>query len=251
MQLVISIAGVCPLWKEPSYKHEMTSQLLFGEQAGLLEETELFSKVKCMYDGYEGWCLNNQLVKLEDPDLLQLKGYVNKSFGTAFLNNSIVHLPVGTPVYENFETNSFSVHYAHHNFITADATHATNEHAEVAALEFLNAPYIWGGKTNFGTDCSGFVQQTFKLLGIQLPRDAYQQVQFGETVDFLQQAKPGNLAFFDNEAGEIIHVGMLLSHVNIIHASGYVKIDDIDNFGITNSITGKRTHKLRIIKRYF
>ena len=108
-----------------------------------------------------------------------------------------------------------------------------------------------GGKSSYGIDCSGLTQQIMKLMGITLPRDAYQQVTKGETVDFLQAAYSGDLAFFDNEAGEIIHVGMLLDNNTIIHASGYVKIDAIDNFGITNSITGKRSHRLRIIKRFF
>ena len=116
---------------------------------------------------------------------------------------------------------------------------------------FLNSPYLWGGKSSFGVDCSGFTQQVFKLMGIGLPRDAYQQVSTGETVDFLQLACCGDLAFFDNENGDITHVGILLSSNSIIHASGYVRIDTIDHLGIINILTGKRTHNLRIIKRMF
>ena len=114
---------------------------------------------------------------------------------------------------------------------------------------FLGTAYLWGGKSIFGVDCSGFVQQLYKLFGIFLPRDAYQQAEVGELVGFLQEAKLGDLAFFDNDEGRITHVGMLLSDRLIMHASGNVRIDPIDHAGIIHRITGKRTHHLRLIKR--
>jgi cell wall-associated NlpC family hydrolase len=119
------------------------------------------------------------------------------------------------------------------------------------AFLFLNTAYLWGGKSVFGTDCSGFTQTVFKTVGIALLRDAYQQATQGETVDFLQEVHTGDLAFFDNAEGRITHVGILINDHEIIHASGKVRVDSIDNQGIINVDTGLRTHNLRIIKRYF
>jgi len=120
---------------------------------------------------------------------------------------------------------------------------------EMANL-FLDAPYLWGGKTPFGVDCSGLTQTVFKTCGIPLKRDASQQVHQGETIDFIGDIKPGDLAFFDNANGDIIHVGIIMKHQKIMHASGKVRIDTLDHNGIFNKELGDYTHKLRIVKRY-
>ena len=117
------------------------------------------------------------------------------------------------------------------------------------ALGFLNAPYLWGGRSFFGIDCSGFTQIIYKINGIKLPRDAYQQVEYGEALDFVEEAKGGDLAFFENENGDIIHVGIMLDDQKIIHAHGKVRIDELDSVGVFNKEQNKHTHKLRIIKR--
>lgn len=118
------------------------------------------------------------------------------------------------------------------------------------AMKFLDVPYLWGGRSNCGIDCSGFSQRVFRDCGISLPRDAYQQAELGEVVGFLQEAVCGDLAFFDNEEGRITHVGIMLASDSIIHAAGKVRIDPIDQFGIIQRESGTRTHKLRIIKRH-
>ena len=119
------------------------------------------------------------------------------------------------------------------------------------AYKFLNTSYLWGGKSVFGIDCSGFTQMTYKFLNKHLPRNAWQQAEQGEVVNFLQQAHCGDLAFFDNVEGRITHVGIILNQHEIIHSSGKVRIDKIDNQGIVNAESNQQSHKLRIIKRYF
>jgi cell wall-associated NlpC family hydrolase len=116
-------------------------------------------------------------------------------------------------------------------------------------LLYENVPYLWGGKSSFGIDCSGFVQQVFKLFGKHLLRDTYQQATQGESIGFLQEVQCGDLAFFDNAEGRIVHVGILLNSETIIHASGNVRVDTMDSYGIINRNTGMRTHQLRVIKR--
>jgi len=114
---------------------------------------------------------------------------------------------------------------------------------------FLKAPYVWGGKHIFGIDCSGLMQTLFGLVGVQLPRDAKQQIALGEPVDFVTQARPGDLAFFDNADGAIVHVGVMMDDGLLLHASGEVRLDPLDHHGIFNRERQKYSHKLRLIKR--
>jgi cell wall-associated NlpC family hydrolase len=123
---------------------------------------------------------------------------------------------------------------------------------QVMAMQYLHAPYLWGGRTVMGIDCSGLTQMVYKLCGVPLRRDASQQVQEGVLVDFLEQARCGDLAFFHNEEDKITHVGMLLDNQTIIHATevaGRVVIDRIDAGGIISILMKKITHSLRVIKR--
>jgi cell wall-associated NlpC family hydrolase len=117
------------------------------------------------------------------------------------------------------------------------------------AYMYLNAPYLWGGKSVFGIDCSGFTQMVYKLNGYKLLRDAAQQASQGEVLSFIEESEPGDLAFFDNEEGKIIHVGIMLENNYIIHASGKVRIDRLDHLGIYNAELNRHTHRLRVIKK--
>lgn len=108
---------------------------------------------------------------------------------------------------------------------------------------------MWGGKTPFGIDCSGFTQMVYKINGYKLQRDATQQAAQGDTLSFIEECEPGDLAFFDNQEGKITHVGIVLQNHNIIHAHGCVRIDHLDHTGIFNSQLQKHTHKLRVLKK--
>jgi len=117
------------------------------------------------------------------------------------------------------------------------------------AMVFRNAPYLWGGRSPFGIDCSGLTQVLYKMVGLNIKRDAYQQAEQGQTLSFVEESDVGDLAFFDNDEGQIIHVGMLLGGNSILHASGKVRVDKLDHQGIFNVDTGRYSHKLRLIRR--
>ena len=117
------------------------------------------------------------------------------------------------------------------------------------AMQFLNAPYLWGGRSLFGIDCSGLVQMAYKLKNIRLKRDASQQAEQGEAVASLEEAEPGDLAFFENEVGRICHVGILIDRQKILHCSGRVRNDLIDQQGIFHNDLHEYTHKLKMIRR--
>ena len=132
--------------------------------------------------------------------------------------------------------------------LPANTTFDSTKITQVARF-FLNTPYLWGGRNALGIDCSGFVQMIYSIFGIQLPRDASQQVNHGRVVDFLTEVKAGDLAFFENADRRIVHVGLMLDSENIMHASGRVKINKIDAQGILSEIDGTHSHQLRVIKR--
>lgn len=252
MQYGISTLAIIPLRAEASERSEMVSQLLFGETYQVLEWQEKWVKIVTAFDEYEGWISRVQVSLLNYEDYLTLQ--TSKPIFTTQLvtiankqtDNSLLYLPAGStlPFYENgsswIENEVFGV-----NHVGEIETELT-----ATAKSYLNTPYLWGGRTHFGIDCSGFTQNVFKQHGIQIKRDASQQAEQGSVVDFLPAAQAGDLAFFDNEEGRIVHVGIMLNHEQIIHASGRVKIDRIDGQGIYSDELKKHTHKLRIIKRY-
>jgi gamma-D-glutamyl-L-lysine dipeptidyl-peptidase len=251
MPFIVSIAAVCPIRKEPSHRSEMVSQLLAGEVAELISSTGDFVSIKTLYDQYEGWCQRNQLIFCEtismpDQSLLS-KGHSN----ILYVDDQPMYISAGTPLHLFLQNTVHNYSISYKGDIWDPATAVFNSGTMQTITDwYSNVPYLWGGRSVFGIDCSGFSQQVYRYFGIQLPRDAYQQAALGESVGFLQEVQCGDLAFFDNAEGRITHVGIMLSPDRIIHASGQVRTDAIDNMGIIHSKTGQRTHQLRIIKRY-
>lgn len=254
MSFAVNLLSVVPMRKEAAHRSEMVSQLLFGEYVEVLENEEYFTKVKCLYDGYEGWVQSNQLEpteKVEDPHEFTC------AFTSEVLKNGrAIKVPFGTPVYhlEKYNTSLAGKEIKYliePKELWNNKEYGFTEYNISTVYEmFLETPYLWGGKSVFGIDCSGFVQQTFKMFGIKLLRDAYLQATQGNPVADLDEAKAGDLAFFNNEQGRITHVGIILSNNQIVHASGKVRIDTIDKDGILNVDSKKRTHQLHSIRRF-
>lgn len=249
---VVSVAAA-PMRRKPDHRKEMVNQLLFGEMVKVLKEKgPLWVKVRGLHDGYEGWLTRNLL---EETD--EITAGNRSSFVTADLLSQLsagemtLSIPVGSslPFFENGTIQLAGTGYDFTgNYSKRDEQSPDGALIQKHALPWLNAPYLWGGRTPLGVDCSGFVQVVFKQTGIDLPRDAWQQAQEGRNVKYFSETKPGDLAFFDR-GEEIVHVGILLDKERLIHASGKVRIDRLTKKGIINAETGERTLKLRALRR--
>lgn len=243
----ISLLPVIPIRKEPSSKSEMVSQLLFGYKYQVLHQQADWVQIKTFDDDYIGWINDTQFYEIDEhlwQNLTQPQIVTDFPFLKIEVNNQSMYIPTGSKIYFN---NNF---FKKLKFVFPSLKEV-NLTVQNGAQMFLNVPYLWGGKTPLGIDCSGFTQVVFAQLGVMLKRDAYQQAEQGKLITFLLQTHCGDLAFFDNDEGKITHVGILLNSDTIIHASGKVRIDKIDNYGIINTDSQKYSHKLRFVKRMF
>ncbi|HEY1025643.1 MAG TPA: C40 family peptidase [Sphingobacteriaceae bacterium] len=255
--------GICklssaPLRCEPADRSEMISQLLFGDHFEVLELAGKWVRIRMAYDGYEGWMDPKQAMTIDGELFDKL------SFSADILGLEVCHSVVRTDVGEllyllpgsslpELQDRQFRINDAVFQLKTTAVKpdlKGFKTGIEQAAMFYLNAPYLWGGRSPFGIDCSGFSQIVFKQFSIRLKRDAWQQALQGDLVGFLQEARAGDLAFFDNDEGRITHVGIMLGNDKIIHASGHVRVDPIDDQGIFNRELNRYTHKLRVIKRF-
>jgi len=251
MEYGICNLAIIPLRSEASDKSEQVSQILFGEAFEIIEWKENWVNVITVQDKYTGWIGRLQFIMLAHLLYNEIKTtappltFRPVTQAWKITNNSILYLPVGSSLVFLEGT---TCHIGTDRFEIIGPI-GTTENIVATAMSFLNVPYMWGGRTHFGIDCSGFTQAVFKLQGFNLLRDASQQVDQGHTVDILKEAKLGDLAFFNNDEGKTVHVGILLNNKNIIHASGKVKIDTIDEKGIYSEELKRYTHKLSMVKR--
>ncbi len=247
MQYGICNLSIIPLRLDPKDTSEMVSQVLYGESFKVLEQRKKWSKIRLDYDHYEGWIDNKQYIEitLEDHTLFNTPNFSIATELVDFITTNTDQL-IPIPLGASLEKLNFLQHRYEGIAITKQ-----QPKTKIVSTSFLylNAPYLWGGKTNFGIDCSGFTQMVYKLNGYKLLRDASQQATQGEPLSFIEESEPGDLAFFDNDEGAIIHVGIMMEDNYIIHAHGQVRIDRIDHTGIFNAEKRTHTHKLRVIKR--
>ncbi|WP_432670052.1 NlpC/P60 family protein [Flavobacterium sp. SM2513] len=249
--------GLCelaniPLRFEPNDRSEIVSQVLFGECFEITEPTKNWLKIRLHDDSYEGWIDNKQARKISEDDYLKLieAPIVLSNDLVEYISteeNLLIPIQLGSTLsfldFAEINTSSYIFEGLKAQGIKPKSNLISS------AFLYLNAPYLWGGKTPFGIDCSGFTQMVYKLNGYSILRDASQQSTLGEPLSFIEESEPGDLAFFDNEEGKIIHVGIIMNDNYIIHASGKVRIDRLDHLGIFNAETNRHTHKLRVIKR--
>jgi len=251
--------SVMPLRAEPSHRSEQVSQVLLGERLEILaREKGGWLRVRCEWDEYEGWAKEGQLTLLTLKEYRKpLHSYSNGSKDLLCNEQGHFSLSPGSSLFQmkkrQLKWGSREFTFKGSKLALKDAV-AGEEAVKTYSKMFIGAPYQWGGRCLMGIDCSGLTQVVFKLMNIRIPRDASQQALIGETIGFLQEARCGDLAFFDNEEGRITHVGILLNDHTIIHAtetSGCVVIDPIDNGGIISRQLRMRTHHLRLVKRLF
>lgn len=247
MQYGICNLSIAPLRFDASDKSELVSQVLYGDIFKILEQRKSWSRIRLSFDNYEGWIDNKQYLEITDDNYQKInKGNLKLSIDLVeFIQDTNNQLH---PILLGSSLNGLSIlnHSHDGNLITGKKP---KEHLIETAFLYLNAPYLWGGKTPFGIDCSGFTQMVYKLNGYKLLRDASQQATQGEALSFIEESEPGDLAFFDNNEGLITHVGIIMKDNYIIHAHGKVRIDRLDHSGIYNVDKNIHTHKLRVIKK--
>ncbi|MBO4752269.1 MAG: C40 family peptidase [Bacteroidales bacterium] len=223
---------LCPVRAEASDRAELVDELLFGDRMTVLERQEKWSRVHCAEYDYEGWVDNKQYTVVEKAEyeaIGQWQGYVAEPLMSVSLGDDSFLVPMGARLPELLE-------------------HELLKPIDLAS-KLLHTPYLWGGKSCMGIDCSGLTQVVYRVCGVQLPRDASQQVLCGEEVKSIDDAVQNDLCFFKNDGGKIIHVGIYIGDNRVIHASGQVRVDRIDSRGIFNADMGQYTHTLAAIRR--
>ena len=254
MEYGICLLSLIPCRAEGSDKSEMVTQLLFGDTYCIMEQNEKWLKIKIQHDQYECWICAKQHQKIDENEFNEID-LSQPCFCTELvqvLQSTVQIQPIvlGSTLV-NYHDESCTLAgktFAYQGAVSDPTAKPTKDKIIEDAFMYLGAPYLWGGRSPFGIDCSGFTQMVYRMNNLQIPRDASQQVNMGSDYSFVEEAEAGDLAFFDNEYGDITHVGILLNDGKIIHASGQGRIDKLDHHGIFKADTGKYSHKLRIIK---
>jgi cell wall-associated NlpC family hydrolase len=256
-QLEYGICRLCivPVRAEASDKAEMISQLLFGEHYTVIEKTpdKKWYRIQNAFDGYEGWIDAKQHNEISEAYFTQITDSEYKIatdlFSRMLYKRQVIYVALGSvlpllnnPLFQHEEQLAFNGE--------AKSLHQkwSSDLLVSLAKKYLNAPYLWGGRSPFGIDCSGFTQVVFRVAGYKLARDSKDQITQGKEVS-LSDARPGDLAFFTNNQGKMNHVGLLVKNEEIIHASGKVRMDKLDEQGIFNSDINSYTHKLFKVRR--
>jgi hypothetical protein len=243
----ICLLSIVPMRAEPRDTSELVSQVIYGESFKIIEKRANWSLIKLSFDNYNGWVDNKQLTEIDKSIYDSINSEIN-IYSLDLIefiqikDKGLLTIPIGSTLNalklfeHSFDGNKISSKQAKENLVKT-------------SLLLINSPYLWGGRTPFVIDCSGFTQIIYKINGYNIDRDAKDQVKLGLALSFIEESEPGDLAFFDNKEGDIVHVGIVMEDNHIIHAHGHVRIDRLDQTGIYNVDTRKHTHKLRVIKK--
>lgn len=233
----------------------MVSQLLFGETVEITDQRDQWQHVVCSWDGFAGWVDGKQLrlITTSEYDTYRTDAAISLSLVEGLMAaDHFVPLTLGAtlPLYDGLRCQLADQSFQFSGPVaTPGQAPRTPEWIVKIARRYLHAPYLWGGRSPFGIDAGGLTQMIFKIVGIRLLRQPAQQVTQGRSVDFMEQCQAGDLAFFDNGRGDINHVGLILPDCHVLHATGKVRIDKLDHFGVFSHDTKRYTHQLRIVKR--
>ena len=248
MQYGICPLSIVPIRTIPDDAAEMASQLLYGEHFKVLEQRKKWSKIRVAHDSFEGWVANNQIILVSEDIYDQLDSNADKKISSDIISHILTDDGMLLPILLGSMVSCPSL--LNHTF---EGSHTHGEKAKSSLVDtaflYLKAPFLAGGKTPFGIDCSGFAQMVYKINGYKLERKAETQSKQGEALSFIEESEPGDLAFFDDQDGIIDHVGIILKDNYIIHVNGHVRIDRLDHTGIFNTEEKRYTHKLRVIKK--
>ena len=232
---------------ETSDRSELVNQLLYGEVFKVPEKRKSWSRIRLAHDNYVGWIDNKQYIEISEEEYAFAKVETPSLISDPVQFISDAHGQLQT-VLQGTSVHTISLLKSTYDGPSTSGKKDKSFLIETA-LQYLNTPYLWGGRTPFGIDCSGFTQMVYRLNGHRLLRDASEQATQGEALSFIEESEPGDLAFFDNDEGAIVHVGLIMEDNYIIHAHGEVRIDRLDHSGIYNVHQKKHTHKLRVIKK--
>tara|TARA_B100000902_G_C27200555_1_gene858821 strand:- start:70 stop:804 length:735 start_codon:yes stop_codon:yes gene_type:complete len=241
------LIGICslsavPMRKFQSDQSEMTNQILFGETFNVIKKNKKWSFIKLKHDNYTGWIDNKQyqIVNSHNTDYI----ISNRKNSSIIIKSIKQNITIGSLIPQK----KSMIQKLH---ITHQLSFCTMEPIEKwfikIAKTYLNTPYLWGGRSIFGIDCSGLTQMVFRLFNKKLPRDSKDQAKKGRKIKNIKKIKLGDLAFFGDK--KITHVGIILTNNKIIHASGKVRIDLINEHGILDNNTLQKTHQLICIRR--